>query len=182
MMKHMISKIPLIGGLVSCSLDDHWLAAQELFVTLIFSMFPILIGTVVVWVMKSSGVSLSIGGAFYSTIENGELLIYATVLLAPIVWMSLTDPPGAKLFPSKLSHMVSVLLVVAFSALVFGLQRAGQQIRTDLSFNISIWLFVGSMTLLYLATVYHNGRLPNAPSEFRKHESSFADDYRERRQ
>lgn len=182
MLKLLFSKLPLVGGLTTCTVNDHWRAVQEIFVTLIFAMFPVLIGTAVVWVMKSSGIPLGFKGAFYSTIESGELLIYATALLAPIVWMATTDPPGAKSFPSKLSHIMLVCCVLVVAAVVFGLQRTGQQIRTDVAFEISVWSFIGSIALLYLATVYHNGRIPNPPAEFRKDESSFVNEYKEHSQ
>jgi hypothetical protein len=119
--------------------------------------------------------------AIYGNINNGELFLYATSLLGPIFYMSLIDPPGARQFPSRLSHMFVVLVISVLSAVAFGLQRAGQQLNPTIVYTASWILFVSALMLLYLATTFKNRRLPAGPEDFKQGEKDLSEKLKEHR-
>lgn len=180
MLKKMLREMPLFGGLVDCGLSDHWEAAQQLFVVLVFSTIPIWLGSFLVWITGEASGLPGLGEALRGSVENGELFIFSTTLLAPIFWIALIDPPGARIFPSKVSHMLFIGVVNLVAAGVFGIQKSGRPLNTNAALTISFWLFLFSLLLLYLGTVYHNSRLPDAAKEFKDNENDFIDRFRGR--
>jgi len=76
--------IPLLGGLVDCSWQDHWESLRQTAVIVLLSTTPIWLGAVIVY---SFGVNLefaSFKDALQNTAGNGELFMYSTALLAPV--------------------------------------------------------------------------------------------------
>jgi hypothetical protein len=120
--------------------------------------------------------------ALFTTIANGELFMFCTVLLAPMFWIVLVDPPGAQVFPSKVSHMLLIAVVDVIAAVFFGLSVAGKRMNEGFSLRLSVLLSIVSIVLLYLGTVYHSSRLPNVPGEMKRQESDFSTAVREHRQ
>jgi hypothetical protein len=174
-------RVPLIGGLVDCDGEDHWESLQQTAVILVLSTMPIWLGTIIILALgvPNSGVTWRM--AFFSTIFDGELFTYCTALLAPIFWIALVDPPRAKRFPSKISHMLLIAVINTIAAAFFGLGIAKQKVNPNLSFKFSVFLFVVSLVLLYLGTVYHINRTSDdAPGEFKKQEQEFSQELNER--
>jgi hypothetical protein len=78
--------------------------------------------------------------------------------------------------------MVIIVLVVAFASVFFGLGIANNHLKEPFTFHLSVGIFVVSIALLYLSTVYHSSRLPDAPAAFRDDEADFSAKYRRHRQ
>jgi len=175
-------RLPLFGGLADCSGEDHWYSIQQTVVVLTLSTMPIWLGTIIILGMESLITYDAFKSAFYSTIFGGELFTYCTALLAPIFWIALVDPPRARKFPSKISHMVLIAVINTIAAAFFGLGIAREKINAHFSFRFSVFLFFVSMVLLYLGTVYHISRTSDAPEEFKKQEQEFSQEVDERRQ
>lgn len=176
-----IREIPLLGPLADCDGEDHWQSLGQTIVVVVLSTTPIWLAAIVVFAM---GVEIS-SGAFLSalrgTVSHGELFMYCTALLAPMFWIALVDPRGARVFPSKVSHMLLIGIIDIIAAVLFGLGVAGNKLNQHFTFPLSVWMFVISVVLLYLGTVYHNSRMPEAPTEFRKEEEEFTEEVREHR-
>lgn len=166
-----LSSLPLIGPLVSCSKSDHKDAVVELIINLVFSTMPLWLGAFVVLIMDNSINDLL--DALNSNINTGELFLYSSALLAPVFYMSLYDKPGAYAFPSKLSHIVVVVLLILLSAVVFGLQRANISLNAATVFTMSKWFYLIAIVILYLALVYHNARLPSPSDAMKNSEEDF---------
>lgn len=177
----VFEKVPLLGGLVECEWGDHWDSFRQVVLNLLISTMPIWLATLVLF-GRSQGSTAEFYAALRSTVCHGELFMYCTALLAPIFWLALVDPPGARPFPSKLSHVTLMVVIDIVAALYFGLGIAGYQLNQSVIFPLSIWMFVLSVFLLYLGTVYHSSRLPDAAKEFRNQESDFSEEYREHRE
>lgn len=175
-----LRKLPLVGGLTDCSTSDHWTSIQEFTVLVMWSTCPIWMGSILVWAMGASSDLVALASAFRGTIDNGELLLFSTALVAPIFWIALHDPPGTRAFPSKLSHIALIAAVNVIAAGFFGLQKSGEEANAEIVFNVSIWLFFSSLFLLYLGTVYNNSRF-NVRGEFQRQEEDFVKGYKERR-
>jgi hypothetical protein len=182
MFKDKARRFPLIGGLVDCDGEDHGESLQQTTVILTLSTMPIWLGTVIIVGLGDAFSGAAFKDAFYSTIFGGELFTYCTALLAPIFWIALVDPPRARKFPSKISHMVLIAVINTIAAAFFGLGIARQRVNPGMSFRFSVFLFVLSLILLYLGTVYHISRTSDAPEEFKKQEQEFAKGYDEHRQ
>ena len=158
-MLKLLAKVPLFGTLTDCTFRDHAGAVKELSTVHIFSTTPIWLGTYLVYVSGSSGDFSSLVSAFLSTISGGELFIYCTMMLAPLFWITLEDPKGARVFPTRRPHMVLIGIVNLFAVGSFAVQKTGQFQSADLILLASGFLFSVSLLLLYLGTVYHKSRL-----------------------
>jgi ribose/xylose/arabinose/galactoside ABC-type transport system permease subunit len=107
--------------------------------------------------------------------------MYATALLAPVFWMALVDPPSARAFPSKVSHMLLILVIDMIAGAFFGLATAHHNVNPEFIVTFSGWVFLTALFLLYLGTVYHTNRMPDPSEEFRKQEGDFSAAYEEHR-
>ena len=178
--KSFIRMIPIFSGLPDVRKVDHWEALKEFTANLIGSTMPLWVGTFVVLVL-SKGVIGSYCEAFRGNINNGELFIYATSTLAPIYYMSLVDPPRARQFPTKLSHIITVSIIMVLSAVAFGLERAGQKLNNEFAYHSSIIFFILSLLLVYLATVYKNARFDLTEEELQEPERKFSKSFQDHR-
>ena len=175
-----LRKTPLLGPLVECRLRDHGESSKQVFVTLLLSTAPFWLGALILF-STSTSKSITLPEAFWSTIWNGELFMCATSLLAPIFWIALEDPEGARPFPSRLANILLLVLIVALASVFFGLGLANNHLKQPFTFHLSIGIFVAAICLLYLSTVYHTNRLESAPTAFREDEQAFAQAYRRHR-
>lgn len=178
-----LKKAPFFGPAFDCSLKEYWQTSIEISSGLFWSMLPICVGTFVAFMKGPSfgwqALRTSLGG----TIAGGELFIYAAAFLAPIFWMIHHDPPGARRFPTTLGHGLFVAFITVFSAVSFEMQKSGQSLNPAVLHNLAVLFFWTALALTYLATLYHNHRLPRLSSEeMRSQEDSFLRHYRERHQ
>lgn len=182
MLRDNVRQIPIFGGLMDCSWQDHWESLGQTTVVLLLSTMPIWLGTIIVYATGDIAGYAGFKASFYGTLAHGALFTYCTALLAPIFWIALVDPPGARVFPSKVSHMVVIAIIDAIAAVFYGLVTAGKKLNEGFTFTLSTWVFFGSLMLLYLGTVYHVHRMPDVPAEFKKQEDDFSSAYGEHRQ
>jgi len=142
-------------------------------------MLPIWVGTFVSFAKAGVFDWQHLHNAFSANVIGGELFIYAAAFLAPIYWIILHDPPGAGEFPSSLAHGVLTAIVMVFAALSFELQRSGQITDPTVIHKLAIWFFWVALLLIYLATLYHNHRLPGRlPEVIRQDQNQFLTEYR----
>src|ERR1700690_855172 len=177
---NFVRKAPLLGGLVDCDGSDHWEALGQTFIVLLFSTVPIWLGSLIVY---GSGKNLE-GAAFRAAIRgsvaNGELFMYCTALLTPMLWVAFVDLPGARAFPGKISQMVLIGVVNGLAAIFFGLISAGRPLNPTFTFQTSAYMFGSSVLLLYVGTVYHVSRVAEATTEFKRQEGDFTKEVGER--
>jgi DNA adenine methylase len=96
----------------------------------------------------------------------GELFMYCTALLAPLFWVALTEPPGDREFPSKVSHMVFIGVINVVAAVCFALMAAGKHLNPIFTVRGSGYMFKASIVLLYLGTVYRVSLVEDATTEW----------------
>lgn len=174
--------MPLLGPLADCDGSDHLTSLEQTGIVLFASTTPIWLGTLLIYATGTQDGYLGWRNAFFSTMWNGELFMYCTALLSPIFWMALVDPPGAKAFPSKISHMVLIGFTYLVSAAFFGVITSGAKVHKFFTFRFSVALFIFSVLLLYLGTLYHASRLPDPAEAFKQDERAFTKSYGEHRQ
>jgi hypothetical protein len=173
-------QIPLFGPLVDCNARDHAETLGQTLIVLLLSTAPLWLGGLVIYGINPDN-TLTLIAALKRTVMHGELFMYGTALLAPIFWVALVDPPGARVFPSRTIHMVLIALIELVASVFFGLTVAGNSLRQPFIFQLSVAIFLASLALLYLGTLYHSNRL-NAAEAFKQDEQGFAQAYEEHRQ
>ena len=177
----VLRKMPFLSGLPDCTKEDHKDASRQMMWTLLGSTLPIWLGTFVVFILKDAP-SGNILEAFMFNISGGELFIYSTSALAPVFYMALYERPGIGAFPSKTGHIITVVLFLVISSSVFALLRSGVELRQQYLLDFSLLIYVISVILLYLATVYHSARHSMSPSRtMRSQEQDFTERLRTRR-
>jgi di/tricarboxylate transporter len=172
--KYYAKEIPILGGLVDCDGRDHWESFGQTSVLFLLSSMPIWLGTLIVYATGEEIGYLGFKMAFFSTINRGELFMYSTAFLAPIFWIALTDRPGMRVFPGKVSHIVLMVVISVIAAVFFGLLVAGNRLNQRFTLDLSTVMFITSLVLLYLGILYHESRIKDAGSEMKRDEQSFS--------
>jgi hypothetical protein len=180
--RELVRRIPLLSGLADCDAGDHWEALGETCIVLIFSTTPIWLGAIIIYATGDDMSWTAYKAALYGPVAKGELFMYCTALLAPLFWVALTDPPGDREFPSKVSHMVLIGLINAVAAVCFALMAAGKHLNPIFTVRGSGYMFKASIVLLYLGTVYRVSLAADARAEFKRQEADFTTALREHRQ
>ena len=177
--KKILRKLPLLSGLADCRLSDHEDASKEFSVNLIFSTAPIWLGGLIIFSLDQSQnkTFFSLLITMISTVRGGELFMYSTAMVAPIVYIALKPEKGIPIFPGQISHVVFITIVAIISAAFFAIQRTGVWIDTNITFPLSFVLYILSLILLNLATVYKNYRLTGAPDEAREQTAEFVEEF-----
>ena len=84
MLRDSVRKIPIFGGLIECSWQDHWESLGQTIVVLVLSTMPIWLGTIIVYATGDMTGYPGFKASFYGTLAHGALFTYCTALLAPI--------------------------------------------------------------------------------------------------
>ena len=178
--KYLMKKIPLIGGLFHYSINDHWHGIKELFLTLAFALSPLTLAIFVDYIMK--GNNFKLGYSLWNNLQNGELLLYATAILAPIFYTYLDDKGNRTQFPGKFSNLFIYVSIFLAAASIFSLQRAKIILNIENTFSVSIIIFILSLFLLYLVIIYNHSLIPpDAPREFIDQETDFSNSFSKHR-
>lgn len=177
--KKCLMRVPLLGNLVSCSKESHVSSLQEVGTNLFWSVMPIWLSSFVILISKTSS-DKSAYSLLIANIGNGELFLYASSILAPVFYMVLKERKDKKQYPSRLSQMQFVWIIMLLSAVVFVFQRINYPLDLSYVFWISILFFASSVILLYIATVYNNNLL-NPPEIMSANQNEFVDRFNHRR-
>jgi len=169
--KKYFKKVPLFGGLVNCTFTNHKYAIGELLSTLLFSFLPILIAYIVSYLGDHS---TKFWPSINTNLQNGELFIYVTSLLAPVFFIVMKKRMSEEVFPSKVTHILVYWGIVGIAALVFALKRVGFTFDIISISILQKLVFYTAMVLFYLVLVYNNSLLPNPSSAMQAEEEDFA--------
>jgi len=177
----IIEYIPIIGGLINCNPIDFFEALKELMSTLFIALSPIWLGAVVIFCIQDNP-DKNYWRILLNSLKNGELIIYSTSLLAPVIYMALKERGAVRIFPSRLSSIIAVIILLLITTSIFSIQRGGYYYHSTTVFKFSSLIFIISILILYIAMVYNNSRLPDAGEEFQNQEKDFANQFNLRRQ
>jgi len=152
--------LPLISGLPDCKYRHVRDAFKEVGVNFILSTSPLWLGSLIVF-----GVDTDHEKTFtryfvvlIKDLSSGEMLIFATAAIAPIFYFALTPPRQTRDFPGRLSNIVCGLLVFMICTALFGAQRSGAKIDPNFILPGSVMMYVFSLFMIFVATVYKNWR------------------------
>ena len=183
-LKWLLRKIPLFGGLIDCRLMDHTEAFKEFFINLIFSTIPIWLGGAIIFTLDKTSTKTwpLLFETVVGTVQSGELFMYSTAMVAPIIYMALKPERGGRNFPGQMSHIFGIIIVALISVAFFSVERAGVVADRQITFQISVGLYLTSLVLLYMATVYRNYRLTGAADASREQTLEFVEEFNRRHQ
>lgn len=171
--------LPIVGPLWNCRIDDHITATKRFTSDFVASTAPLWGGALVVLLTSNEYVSPL--RALITTFERGELLIYCTAILGPIIYMSNRDLRDASTFPGKLSMSLVTFVAVFVCALVFALYRADVIANEALAFWLSVWAYGISLGLYYLTILYDTLRT-TAGQALRREAADFVTAFNKRHQ
>jgi len=157
----LIRRLPIVSGFADCNTQNHREACKEFAVNLVLSTSPLWLGSLIVFSLdpRAENTLASYGRFLLGSMSDGELLIYATAAITPLFYFSLTPAISKdRDYPSRLSHIVSGLLIFMICSALFGAQRAGGKMQPTLIFPMSVCLYLFALVIIYIATVYRNYR------------------------
>jgi hypothetical protein len=177
----IFSHIPVVGGLPQTTRENHMSALRETLISLAISAAPIWGGAFALFYVKRASNAATYYECIRSIVENGELFIYAAAAVAPVIYIVTRDRIEVRSFPSKTSFILATIFFAVVSAIVFTIERIGQQILTSDMIDLSIILYCLAIVIYYLALVYNNNLLPDPATAMRSEESDFFNRFRKHR-
>lgn len=127
-------RVPIFSDFKEVSSEIHLESLKELLVTFIVSTLPIWSAVLIIILNDPS---IGFPEAFYKELSNGELILYASTMLGPVIYIALKER-GGKMFPGRITHMMSVIIIVILSTIVFVTQRVDYVVNKDFVFNLSV--------------------------------------------
>ena len=181
MLMKILRFIPILRDLQDTTLEDHKESCKELFATLFVSTMPIWLGAFIIKLTVAFEVDTNYFGAIRTLISNGELFLYASSLLAPVLYIALKERGEGRVFPAKLAHIIVLFLTVALTSAVFTAQRTADSINKEFLYNVSIYVYVIAIVMMYIAIVLNNNLLPNPADRMKSDENDYVKALKERR-
>lgn len=176
-------QFPIFGGLFLCSARDHYVALKEFSIALIFSTATFWLSAWLLMFLTVNETS-SFTEILHSTVDKGELFIFAVGFIGSTLIVAFDDPTDARQFPGKLWHAVGLFVLGLLCAGAFALVRlSGQRdativLNSQALFSASLWLSLVACVLRYLAIVYRKFTL--RPDEaIKSREQGFAAAFKE---
>jgi hypothetical protein len=155
------SKIPILGGLTDCGIDEHKDAIYQVGTSLIFGTMPLWL----IWIILVAK-HIDAYAAFRQVVDNGALFMYSAATLAPIFYIALREDRRLKKFPSRLEHVVFVIIVLLLCVYAFGVIKMNPDfLDKEFLYLWSVRLFATSIVLVYLATAYETTRVESLRDE-----------------
>lgn len=159
----LVRMSPIISGMADLSWKHYKESIKEVFFTVLLGTSPLWLAAVfssfsdVTPVVSGSDVLDVFWRNLMKTIESGALIVYSASLVSPILYMAAQDikRDGAmKVFPSKGSHIIFVLIVQLVATIYFFKQSSPDTINSGFAYYSSIWLFPFSILILFVAMCY----------------------------
>ena len=180
-LKLQFSRIPLFGPLVECKKEDHWAAFTETFLNGVFSTLPFWLAAIVGYLyqlpknVKDHFINPEIFQALLEdSVKNGELFIFSTSILAPIMFLTWLDLKGTRTIPAKLSLGTVALLTMLLCTGLFSALKANPSVNENFILYLSGWLAFVAIIITYIGTVYHKYR-QGSPELLKDDEKNFVD-------
>jgi hypothetical protein len=189
-LSRFVRRLPVVGGLADCSAKDHLAAAKDLILALSFSTVAFWLSVIVLRALARNA-SKPISDILYSTIANGELIIFSVSFLGPVILVALADRQGKMQFPGRDWHIYAVWGIAITGGALFTLIKVVANLAPDFPgltssldmatlVGISIWMSAFAVCIRYLSIVYQKSMLAS-DSLLQRKDQQFADDFAARR-
>lgn len=183
--RRWLSALPLLGPLFACRKEDYVGATREFVIIIAFATATFWLSALFLAILDSAN-RLTYADLLALTIKEGQLFIFATALLGPILVFASEDPPNARPFPARTwIILVLVLLGIVCSGCYAFMRGAGAtnaatpiQLNDRLLANAAIACAFIAAAFRYLAILYNKYRM--RPEEVKASEDDFIDQFRRR--
>lgn len=189
---NFIKRIPIIGILSHTESAAKKEAAIEMGTTVMFSTLPIWFGGLIIAINHYFlsippdnrcflNFILTYLQSFYSTISNGELLMYAAASLGPILYLALSTYRQNGKQPWIRLQITIAILTNLLASVLFFLAR-DKNYAGDLAFvNFTIIIYIFTLTLLFPAMAMDHQRRANPVEIQRAQQEDFVAGYMARK-
>ncbi|MCG3662650.1 hypothetical protein L5F37_04465 [Aliarcobacter butzleri] len=149
----------------------------EVFMSLIISTLPITIGSYYQIVNSSRNLD-AYSDFLYKMVMNGELFLYSSSVMAPIIFITTYNKDGKQHFPLRWLIILITIVLFLIISVSFGVQKIE---FSESIFHLSFWIFI-LINLLYFIVLIISNLPQKTPSELmKKKEEDFTEEYRKRR-
>jgi len=170
-MTWLVKWLPLVETFLKSSSLAKKAAAKEVLVTFIFSFVPVFLASFVVVLRSPQEAPSSFIDAYQIVVGRGELLLYSSTILAPIVYLVLHEPNGKQRFNERLTQGVLVILMLLLCYCFYVLNYSGMVNNLEFLLKSSYWMLGVAIVLWYFATVFRN--MMAGEFDLREDESEF---------
>lgn len=150
----------------------HRSAQLEFFLTIVISILPLIVTFFGYWIRQEESAIIA---ALSFVTGEGQLIIYAATLLAPVIYTTQKDPPvkGKNWF-----FLVS--LVLLFISVTYQLVYAMGEVKQHVSLVSAIFASI-AVILFYLSLYFeHRARMaPSAPEAHSQANENFATNFKQ---
>lgn len=156
--------------------------AEVTFISVV-SLLPVLIGTLIGYVSQIEKTNGD-GSYFYFLylyLENGELFLYCTSVLATVLYLASLDRTKGY-FPQRKWFVLVSVVCIALAIAFFTLKRVEFVVNSRLAFTISLVIYAISIVMYYFLTVIRNTDLPSFQKITSAETSNFIDNLKNRKQ
>jgi hypothetical protein len=193
-MRNYFSRIPIIGALAHVGTAAKKEAIVELLLGLIFSTLPIWFGGIILSAndyftnFQQQDRTLynfftAYCNSLFSTISNGELLMYAAATLGPTLYLGFSYF-GTKIkpFPWVRPQVVAAIILNLFASVLFFMAREKKYADDPTFVYVTIFLYLLSLLLLFPAMAYdHESRTTDPSGVLHDSQEEFMAGYRVRK-
>jgi hypothetical protein len=128
--------------------DFHRRALEEVFVVIIFSIFPLLLLPFVASLKLSPDAPFDFTTTIWSAVASGQLYLYSFSLFGTIIWL-LVEDVSSRAFPPRKYFSVAAILTAFLCLFVYGSDPGLTKPLNPILVRISIWIYVAYMLMYY---------------------------------
>lgn len=151
----------------------HASALGEVIFVTIISLLPILVGTIIGYFQRIDKELQSYGTVIYNYLNNGELFLYCTSVLASVLFLASLDRAGGR-FPRRKWFILVSIVCIVLSILFFTLRRVELPFDPLMAFIISCGVYVIALTMYYWLTAKKNADYPGYQEVMSEEASEFS--------
>jgi hypothetical protein len=160
--------------------EYHKRAFEEVFIVVVFSIFPLLLLPFVGIAKIGAETSFEWGQTFWKAIESGQLYLYSFSLFGTLMWLCVEDVSN-KVFPPR-KYFASVSVLAAFLCLaIYGLDPALTKPLHPTLIYISILIYLIYVCIYYALLVFKMLRAPALAETIDKEANDLISQSRRRR-
>ncbi len=158
--------LPLIDGILASKWQHHKAALAEVGITAVVSFVPLIASAI--FLLLDSQEGISVFSSFREVVSKGELVVYASSIIAPVFYLCLKDPPVVE----KIPQFVLAFVIFFLCVVMYTLNYSGNVNNFALLVTWSYWLVASAIIVWYLSTLF---REMTAVPDFKGPEMEFSD-------
>ena len=183
--KRWLTSIPLVGPLFACGKEDYYAATREFIIIIVFATATFWLSALFLIILDSEN-KLSISSVLDLTIKEGQLFIFATALLGPILVFATEDPPNARPFPARTWIILALVLLAIVCSGSYAFTRGAGALNPNSPIplnkvflaNAAIACALIAACFRYMAILYNKYRL--RPEAVKASEEDFNQKFKQR--